>query len=232
MSTAERARWPAGIALLLLAALGLRLWGIRNGLPFVYNADENAHFVPRAIGMFGHSYNPGYFINPPAFTYLIHVALFLRYGGRDAVSDAFAADPGDIFVIARVLAALLGTAAVGFLVWAGVRVFGRRTALVAGAVLAVAFLPVHYSHLALNDVPALAPLCLALVGVGRRAARRAPARLRARRAQGSGSPAPRSTRAGSCCSACSPRPRWRRGRRGAAARPGWRWRRWWRWPRS
>jgi hypothetical protein len=166
MSTAERARWPAGVALLLLAALGLRLWGIRHGLPFVYNADENAHFVPRAIGMFGHSYNPGYFINPPAFTYLIHAALFVRYGDRDGVSDAFAADQGDIFVLARVLAALLGTAAVGFLVWAGVRFFGRRVALVAGALLAVAFLPVHYSHLALNDVPALAPLCLALVGVG------------------------------------------------------------------
>ena len=166
MSTAERAAWPAAVALLLIAALGLRLWGIRHGLPFVYNADENAHFVPRAIGMFGHSYNPGYFINPPAFTYLIHVALFLRYGDRDGVSDAFAADPGDVFVIARVLAAILGTVAVGFLVWAGVRFFGRLTALVAGALLAVAFLPVHYSHLALNDVPALAPLCLALVGVG------------------------------------------------------------------
>lgn len=166
MSTAERAAWPAGIALLLLAALGLRVWGIRHGLPFVYNADENAHFVPQAIGMFGHSYNPGYFINPPAFTYLIHVALFLRFGGRDGVSDAYAADPGDVFVIARVLAAVLGTVAVGLLVWAGVRLFDRRTALVAGALLAVAFLPVHYAHLALNDVPTLAPLCLALVGAG------------------------------------------------------------------
>ena len=166
MSTAERAAWPAAVALLLIAALLLRLWGIRHGLPFVYNADENAHFVPRAIGMFGHSYNPGYFINPPAFTYLIHAALFLRFGDRDGVSDAFAADPGDVFVIARVLAAILGTFAVGFLIWAGVRFFGRLTALVAGALLAVAFLPVHYSHLALNDVPALAPLCLALVGIG------------------------------------------------------------------
>jgi hypothetical protein len=29
----------------------------------------------------------------------------------------------------------------------------------------VAFLPVHYSHFALNDVPTLAPLCLGLVGI-------------------------------------------------------------------
>jgi len=46
-----------------------------------------------------------------------------------------------------------------------VRVFDRRVALVGAALLAVAFLPVHYGHFALNDVPALAPACLALVGV-------------------------------------------------------------------
>ena len=60
--------------------LVLRLWGVDHGLPYVFNADENAHFVPRAIGMFGHSLNPDYFINPPAFTYLLHVAFWLRWG--------------------------------------------------------------------------------------------------------------------------------------------------------
>ena len=57
---------------LVLGALALRLWGFRQGLPLVYNADENAHFVAGAIGMFGHTYNPNYFINPPAYTYLLH----------------------------------------------------------------------------------------------------------------------------------------------------------------
>ena len=92
-----------------------------HGLPYVFNADENAHFVPRAIGMFGHSLNPQYFINPPAFTYLLHVAFAARWGGREAVGDAFAADPGTAFTIARVLAAILGAAAVGLLAWAGAR---------------------------------------------------------------------------------------------------------------
>src|SRR5918995_6129594 len=149
---------------LIVGALGLRLWGIDHGLPYVFNADENAHFVARAIGMFGHSLNPEYFINPPAFTYLLHGAFWVRWGGRDAVGTAFAADPGTAFTIARVLAGLLGAAAAGLLAWAGARLFDRRTGLVAGALLAVAFLPVHYGHLALNDVPALAPLCLSLVG--------------------------------------------------------------------
>src|SRR5687767_5878086 len=158
-------RTASALAALVVGALALRLWGIDHGLPYVFNADENAHFVPRAIGMFGHSLNPGYFINPPAFTYLLHFAFWGRWGGREALGDVFASDPGAVFAFARGLAAVLGTAAVGFLVWAGRRLFDLRAGLVAGALLAVAFLPVHYAHLAVNDVPALAPLCLSLVGV-------------------------------------------------------------------
>ena len=167
MPAAERRwLWPAGVAALVLGALGLRLWGFRHGLPFVYNADENAHFVAGAIGMFGHTYNPNYFINPPGFTYLLHAAFALGFGGRDGVSASYAADPSNVFALARALSGVLGAVAVGLLAWAGARLFDRRIGFVAAAVLAVAFLPVHYAHLALNDVPTLAPLCLALVGVG------------------------------------------------------------------
>ena len=58
----------------------LRLWGVKQGLPYAYNIDENAHFVPEAIGLFGHGGNPHYFVNPPAFTYLLHAvfAVWLR----------------------------------------------------------------------------------------------------------------------------------------------------------
>jgi len=166
MSAARgRLAWPAAVAALLLAALGLRLWGIDTGLPYVYNADENAHFVPRAIGMFGHSYNPGYFINPPGFTYVLHAIFALGWGG-DGVQAAYAADVGDVFVVARVASAVLGTLAVGLLYLAGSRLFSdRRVGLLAAALLATGFLPVFYSHFALNDVPTLAPLFLALVGI-------------------------------------------------------------------
>src|SRR5688500_2661399 len=103
MRAADR-RWPLAVAGVLLAAVALRLWGLQHGLPYVYTADETAHFVPRAIGMFGHSLNPEYFINPPAFTYLLHVAFWVRWGGREAVGEAFAADPTAAFTIARALA--------------------------------------------------------------------------------------------------------------------------------
>jgi hypothetical protein len=167
MSAAEpRRAWTLALAALLAGAFVLRLIGLRTGLPYVYNADENAHFVPLAIGMFGHSLNPDYFVNPPGFTYLLYVAFGLRWGfDRAAIGDAFAADPGTAFTIARALSGALGALAAVLLAVAGARLFDRRTGLVAGVLLAVAFLPNHYGHLALNDVPALAPLCLALVGV-------------------------------------------------------------------
>src|SRR6185312_15933108 len=77
--------WPALVVGLFAAAFLLRIVGFKTGLPYVYNADENSHFVPRAIGMFGHSPNPDYFINPPAYTYLLHVLYAVWWGGRDAV---------------------------------------------------------------------------------------------------------------------------------------------------
>ena len=156
--------WALAVGALLAVALGLRLWGIGHGLPYVYNTDENAHFVPQAIGLFGHGLNPHYFVNPPGFTYVLHGIFAAWFGGRAAVGEAYATDPTQVFVLARLVSALLGTVAVGLLYLAGARLAGRRAGFLAAALLAVAFLPVFYAHLALNDVPALAPVCLSLWG--------------------------------------------------------------------
>jgi hypothetical protein len=164
-SSGER-RWPwwIGLALVLAAALVLRLWGVKQGMPYAYNADENAHFVPGAIGLFGHGWDPHYFVNPPAYTYLLHVVFDVWFGGRGGVSKAFATNPTEVFVVARVTAAVVGTLAVWLMYLAGARMFGRATGLLAAALLAVSFLAVFYSHLALNDVPTLAPIALSLWG--------------------------------------------------------------------
>ena len=94
---------------MLLGGLGLRLWGIAQGLPYAYNSDEADHFVPRAVAMFGHNLNPHYFANPPAFTYLLHYLFALWFGGGGGVAHAFAPHPGDVYALARVAAAVLGT---------------------------------------------------------------------------------------------------------------------------
>ncbi len=164
-ASGSRWGWALGVLGLLVLALGLRLWGVGHGLPYAYNVDENSHFVPTAIGLFGHGWNPHYFVNPPLFTYVLHVVFAGWFGGRQGVSDAFAKDPTEVWIVARVSAALLGTAAVGLLYLAGARLLDRRLGMLAAGVLAVAFLPVFYAHLALNDAPTTAPVCLALWGI-------------------------------------------------------------------
>ncbi len=166
MPTAELPRrwvWP-GLAVVLLAGLGLRLWGVAQGLPYAYNTDEADHFVPRAVAMFGHDLNPHYFANPPAFTYVLHYLFAIAYGGTVGVRHAFALDPQEVYTLARIAAAVLGVAALWLLYATGARLFGRAAGLLAAAIEAVAFLPVFYAHLALNDVPTLAPLTLSLLG--------------------------------------------------------------------
>ncbi len=155
---------PALLALLVLTFL-LRLWGIKQGLPYSYNVDEATHFVPRAVAFFGHDLDPRYFLNPPAYSYLLHIVFELWFGSADAVTRAYSNDPTGVFVIARVVAAVLGTAAVWLTYLAGARFFCKTVGLLAAAIFGLAFLPIFYSHLALNDVPTLAPLALSLYGI-------------------------------------------------------------------
>ncbi len=159
-----RVRWGIAVGAVLALALGLRVWGVKHGLPYAYNSDENAHFVTRSIGLFGHDWNPGYFVNPPAYTYAAHLLLGIWFGGREGVSSSFAADPTEVWVVTRVLAGVLGTIAVWLLYLAAARLLDRAVALLSAAIYAVAFLPVFYSKLALNDVPTLAGVGLALWG--------------------------------------------------------------------
>ncbi len=58
-----------------------------------------------------------------------------------------------------------GTLSVWLTYLAGARLFHRTAGLLAAAIFGLAFLPIFYSHLALNDVPALAPVALSLYGI-------------------------------------------------------------------
>lgn len=158
----DRLRWGIAVGVLVLGGLVLRLWGVRSGLPWAYNADESSHFLPQAVGMFRGDLDPHYFINPPGFTYATHLGLRLRFGDADSVWSAFAADPGSVYVVGRVVSALIGVTSVWLIYLAGVRLLDRRTGLLAAGLLSASFLPVFYGHLALNDAPTVAPVALGL----------------------------------------------------------------------
>lgn len=159
------------LAGILAAALVLRLWGIRHGLPVVYNLDEYAHFVVTAVEMFGGGYNPHYFQNPPAYTYLLHVLFAFGYGGivptgaGATVKALFAGDPTELYTIARATSALMGVGAAWVMYFTGKRLYCAGVGLLTAAFLSFTFLPVHYSHFALNDVPTLLPLAVGFLGL-------------------------------------------------------------------
>ncbi len=142
-------------------AFAVRLAGITSGLPFAYNPDEQLHFVPPATGAADGDLDPGYFQNPSALTYLLAVVFRIVFVGRD-VTDLLETHPGAVYFTARLVVAALGALLV-FLVYAvGRRYFGYAAGLGAAAVIAFGFLPVHYSRQALNDVPTLLSVTVAL----------------------------------------------------------------------
>jgi 4-amino-4-deoxy-L-arabinose transferase-like glycosyltransferase len=146
-------------AILLLATV-LRVWSLDHGLPYSYNLDERAHFVPHAVAMTGGDLNPGYFNNPPLLTYILAAYLSVIHLG--GVESWFANDPKAVFLAARAVSVVFGVASVAATYAAGKAWFGRNAGLVAAAIIAVAFMPVFYSRLALNDGPGVLPCALAL----------------------------------------------------------------------
>jgi Dolichyl-phosphate-mannose-protein mannosyltransferase len=153
------------VAGVISISLGLNFWGINNGLPYVYSQDERSHFVPKAVGFFSSGdFDPGYFLNPPGYTYLLYAVFWAWFRGGDKV---LAADPADLFLLARATTAVLGSIVVLLVYLTGRRLFDRSVGLVSAALIAVAFLPVSWAKVAVNDVPALAPLTLALLGAAR-----------------------------------------------------------------
>ncbi|MBW3652559.1 MAG: glycosyltransferase family 39 protein, partial [Actinobacteria bacterium] len=157
-----------GLAVVLVGGLALRLYGIRHGLPYIYHPDEAFHFTSRAVAMFADGMNPHYFQNPSAFTYLVHLALRVQYGGGWPLGDfghllrQYAADPSEVYEAARQLAALLCMLGVAAVYAVGRRLWGAMEGLAAAAVLAFAFLPVAYSRYAVTDVGVLLPVAVAI----------------------------------------------------------------------
>ena len=158
----------------MLAGLALRLVSIDHGLPFVYQPDEASHFTDRAVGMFGSDLDPGYFRNPSAFTYAIHLLLRAEYGvlglvdgPRDVVRDCLS-DPSGVYLTGRVLATvLLHAERHSRLRHRSKAVERRRGSHRRRGAPAFAFLPVAYSRFALTDVGALLPATIAVYGAVR-----------------------------------------------------------------
>ena len=155
----------AVLGLMMVAGLVLRLLHNDHGLPYVYYVDEGSHFTKRAVEVFRDA-NPGYFQNPSAYTYLLHLVyriVSLPAGGGETIIEGYRLGREWVFEISRALAAVLCMVGVGAVYAVGRQLWDRRTGLVAAAVLCFAFLPVAFSRLAVTDVGTLAPVAVLLL---------------------------------------------------------------------
>lgn len=164
MGTGGRRGWLLALAGLAVVALVLRLWGNGWGLPFTYNLDERNHFVPKAVGFLSGDLDPRYQLNPAGYSYALSLFFAVWFQGYDVARAAYHGDPASVWTVARLASAVLGTVSVLLTALAGARLFGRPAGLLAGGLMAVAFLPAFYAHQAINDAPTLAPVALALLG--------------------------------------------------------------------
>jgi Dolichyl-phosphate-mannose-protein mannosyltransferase len=154
---------------IVLAALVLRLIGLRYGLPAVYNPDEVA-IMSRALAFAKGDLNPHNFLYPTLYFYVLFAwegltALLAVASGAVASFGAFQreffVDPTRVFVAGRLLTALLGTATVVAIGVLGARIAGRFVGIAAALVLAVAPLHVLNSHYVKHDVPVTFAIVLA-----------------------------------------------------------------------
>ena len=159
----------AVLGLILAAGLVLRVLHNDHGLPYVYYVDEGSHFTKRAVEMF-RDLSPGYFQNPSAYTYLLHLVyrvLAVPLGGSEEIIAGYKTSANWVFEISRGLAAILCLAGVVGTYIAGRQLWDRRTGLLAAAILCFAFLPVAFSRWALTDTGTLLPVALVLLGAVR-----------------------------------------------------------------
>jgi hypothetical protein len=159
---------PVAVGLILLAALALRLVGLRWGLPdqhhyFSYHPDE-APILQPALRMVGGDWNPHFFNYGTLYLYMVaffttsFVGLGLLHSDPNSIWPA-------MHVIARVLTALMGVGTVACVYFIARRMLALPWSLIAAALMAVAPMHALHSHFATVDVPATFFLSLAVLAL-------------------------------------------------------------------
>src|SRR4030095_15473567 len=163
------------LSTVVVIALALRLFGLRYGLPAVYNPDEVA-IMSRALAFAKGDINPHNFLYPTLYFYVLFAwegltALLAVATGAVASFGAFQReffiDPTRVYVAGRLLTALLGTATVVATFALARRLAGPIAGLAAAAAIAVSPLHVRDSHYVKHDVPVTLLIVLAYLAYER-----------------------------------------------------------------
>ena len=163
----------AVLAVVLVLALGIRLWGLDWQLPWQFHPDEG-HYTWKAMELIERdSLNPRYFRNPSLFTYLL-LGEYKLLGfeaakagqgtpaNQDVPGENLLRPPSGVAFVGRLNVALMGAATVAAVGWIGWRLLGPWAGVLAALFLGVSYIHVRDSHYATNDVPATFLLTLSV----------------------------------------------------------------------
>lgn len=176
----EKTRNTILLAGILVLALLLRLYQIDFGRPFLYHADEiklvaqagrllSTHFMDKqahfAIGTYPPFYT--YMLTVPFAGYIAFNLLTGRFHSLADVKPFYDMSPFPFYLLGRLMVVGLGVLSVYILYRLVSRLYSRRIALLAAALLAVNFVHVQNSHYSTVDLPA-SFFCLLAVYFGAR----------------------------------------------------------------
>ena len=146
--------------MILVLALGFRLYGVGFGLPEIYHADEPI-VVNHALAYGTGDLNPHFFIIPPLTSYILfflYVAYysFLNFfnviNGTEEFAASFLKDPTVFYIIGRVMVGSIPSLlSICFTYKLSSMFFSRKASLYACLIMSVAFLNVINAHYIYTD---------------------------------------------------------------------------------
>ena len=166
------------LVLILLVALGFRLWGIGFGLPYLYHPDEAALISPAIHTVQTGDWSPHFFHYPSffhhslAFLYIAYFVLGVSAGTFTSVQDLsspqmVALGTGQIDYPSEVLVGRLISAVsslvVVFVVYKIGLLNGKRTGLLAAASVTISPTLVYLSHWVTVDMTGIAWVAISLL---------------------------------------------------------------------
>ncbi|WP_261390692.1 glycosyltransferase family 39 protein [Caenibius sp. WL] len=160
------ARWiaPALLLAILALAAALRLHGIAFGLPALNDPDEPLFMMTAFDMLRNRTLNPGWFGHPGTITLyclaLVCLAVGMlgmltgRFAGAEGFAEAVYADPGIVFLPARLFVMACALVCIVLTYRIGKRLGGERIGLIAAAMLAINAVHIEYSQIIRTDMQA------------------------------------------------------------------------------
>ncbi len=154
---------------------GLPLWLVADEPPFIFGALKMIELKTLIPALYSDAFKAALYYPPYlSYFYLIPFSIFLglKYlfigGGLENFKNIIVADPSGLFMIARFLMAILGTATVWLVYKISKNIFkSEAAALLAAGFLAFAFIHVNFSHWGRHWIPVTFVFSLVIYALSR-----------------------------------------------------------------